>query len=272
LAALKEKSWATGCYAGLGSDGVEFASSHALFTASFTLSEEGMKHWEEVVTIVFSYIGMLRHYCDHDLLPEWIQEELRLTCEIAYRYSDEEDPVDFVERLADRLAPHFKFPSERLLDGRDLVFDYDERAIQNLLDNYFTPKNVRIDLMSSNYGREGVEDSEGHVQTVGNGSFDPIQLGEPLEEPMFGTHYWCHDIPDDTLEKWDQAAKPHLPPPTSLLNLPPKNPYIPVNLGLKSLPADDGDHPLLNSSLKLCVSVGKQKVRQFINNFSRQVR
>jgi len=267
LASLKKKSWVTDCFAGVGSEGVEFASSHALFVATFSLSEEGMDHWEDICREVFSYIGMLRYLCDNDQLPEWIHEELKLTHEVSYRFSDEEDPQDFVERIADRLAPHFNVPADRLLDGRDLLFDYDEGAIKDLLDNYFTPSNTRIDLMSSHFGREADFSNGGDgTHKVADGSFDPTTAGKPLEEPNFGTHYWCHDIPKATIEQWSQAAEPQLLSPDSMLALPPKNPYVPEKLDLKPLPEDDSDHPLLNSSLKLCVSVGKRKVRNWRQN------
>jgi nardilysin len=277
LSALKRKSWVTECYAGVGTDGVEFASSHALFAVSFSLSEEGMNHWEEIIQQVFCYIGMLRYLCDNAQLPEWIHEELRLTHDVGYRYCDEENPEEFVERIADRLAPHFQCPADRLLDGRDLLFDYDEGLIKDLLDNSFTASNIRVDIMSSQFGREGdfgmdAEDegkkdeevsppAPAHV--VVDGPFDPKTAGKPLEEPFFGTHYWCNDISESTIKAWAAAAEPQMPPSESMLSLPPKNPYVPARLDLKPLPPDDSDHPLLNSSLKLCVSVGKRKVSLF---------
>ncbi|KAI2493160.1 metalloendopeptidase [Fragilaria crotonensis] len=149
LASLKKKSLVTSCYAGVGTEGVECASSHALFVVSCSLSEEGMNHWQDVVQEVFAYIGMLRYLCENGQLPEWIHEELKLTHAVSYQYSDEENPQEFVERIADRLAPHFNTPADRLLDCRDLFFDYDEGAIKDLLDNHLTPSNTRIDLMSS---------------------------------------------------------------------------------------------------------------------------
>ncbi|KAI2493159.1 metalloendopeptidase [Fragilaria crotonensis] len=76
---------------------------------------------------------------------------------------------------------------------------------------------------------------------------------------MFGTRYWVEDIANETLEQWSNAATPQLPPSESMLALPPKNPFVPEKLALKLLPEDDSDHPLLNSSLKLCISVGKRK-------------
>lgn len=270
LASLKKKSLVTSCYAGVGSEGVEYASSHALFVVNCSLSEEGMNHWQDIVQEVFAYIGMLRYLCDNGQLPEWINDELKLTHAVSYQYSDEENPQEFVERIADRLAPHFNTPAERLLDCRDLFFDYDEGAIKDLLDNYLTPSNTRIDLMSSLFGREAIpvsssgdEEKEGAPppREVPLGSFDPALAGTPLEEPMFGTHYWCEDIASETMEQWSNAATPQQLPLDSMLALPPKNPFVPEILALKSLPADDSDHPLLNSSLKLCISVGKRKVR-----------
>ena len=273
LASLKEKSWATGCYVGVGSEGVEYASSHALMIASFSLSEEGMNHWEDVVNEVYRYIGMLRHYCEGDGLPGWIYEELRLTHEVAYLYGDEEAPEDLVEHFAERMAPHFQIPPERFLDGQDLLFEHDSAAVKDLLNNYLTPSNMRVDIMSSKFGRAAEFDKKannGEDEDDTNGDEDkpsdsekPLvdmsQFGEHEVEPMFGTPYWCSDIAEATIKQWAQSSEPKNPSEPSSLSLPPKNLFVPEKLDLKPLPADDGDHPLLNSSLKLCVTVGRKK-------------
>jgi hypothetical protein len=85
--------------------------------------------------------------------------------------------------------------------------------------------------------------------------------GPPMTEPMFGTKFWCNEIPSVTLQEWSNAAVAQLPPDSSMLTLPPVNPFIPVDFELKALPADDAHHPLVNCSLKLCITVGKKKVR-----------
>jgi nardilysin len=256
LAYLKKKSWVTSCYAGVGSEGLEFASTHALFVMSFSLSEDGVAHWKQICLEVFTYIGMLRYLLYHQELPLWIYEELKVTHEVSYQFSNEESPSDFVERLADRLAPHFNTPPERLLDSRDLIFEYDEVAIQDLLDNYLTPPNTRVDLMSSHFGRQ---------RDFGNQEESELQKGneikdKPSMEPMFETYYWVEDIAEDIITQWSKAAEPRMPPQDSMLSLPPINPFVPKNLELKTLPDDDTDHPLLNASLKLCIGIGKQKV------------
>jgi nardilysin len=261
LAYLKKKSWVTSCYAGVGSEGLEFASSHALFVMSFSLSEDGVAHWKQICLEVFTYIGMLRYLLSHHEMPAWIYEELKVTHEVSYRFSSEESPSDFVERVADRLAPHFNTPPERLLDCRDLIFEYNEVAIQDLLDNYLTPSNTRVDLMSSHFGRQS--DFGGHEEIGQENNLtchDPKISGRPAMEPMFETYFWVEDIPEDTIAEWSKVAEPRMPHLDSMLSLPPINPFVPQNLELKKLPDHDSDHPLLNASLKLCIGVGKQKV------------
>jgi secreted Zn-dependent insulinase-like peptidase len=129
LSSLKEKTWVTACYAGVGGEGLENASSHALFALTFSLSIDGVSQWRAIVTEVYRYIGMLRHYAV-DSLPEWIHEELRSIHELSYRYADESSPDDFVQELAEELAPHLAMPPERLLDGSELLFDYDPDEIK----------------------------------------------------------------------------------------------------------------------------------------------
>jgi nardilysin len=129
LSSLKKKSWATACFAGVGSEGLESASSHALFTLTFSLSKEGVQHWREIVTQVYRYIGMLRYYASNEL-PGWIHQELKSIHELSYRYADEPSADDFVQDLAGELAPHNNLPPERLLDGSELLFDYDPDEIK----------------------------------------------------------------------------------------------------------------------------------------------
>ena len=88
-----------------------------------------MNHWASIVSELYQYVGMLRHYCRQGL-PQWIYEELRSIQEVSHRYCDEQSPEDLVETLAQELAPHYNLPSDRLLDGSALLFDYDPDTIQ----------------------------------------------------------------------------------------------------------------------------------------------
>lgn len=87
----------------------------------------------------YRYIGMLRYYASSpEGLPEWIHEELRSIHELSYRFADEQSSDDFVQELAERLAPHNCMPPERLLDGSELLFDYDplEIKVRRLASDY----------------------------------------------------------------------------------------------------------------------------------------
>ena len=289
LASLKEKSWATACCAGVGDEGYENASSHALFIVSVTLSEEGVSHWEEIVCELYRYIGMLRYHCEKGL-PTWIFEELQSIQEVAHRYDNEPSPEDLVEILAEAIAPSVAMPPERILDGNSLLFEYDPDAIkvrqarwsktflfmvnlnfksfQNLVDNFFTPYNARLDMASTKFGRavdyenkEIISDGKDSMIPPSDELFDPVESAlPPQREPIFGTCYWCQQISQSKLHEWSEFSKPQLPPPESNLSLPPKNPFIPARFSLKPLPPADCDHPLLNCSIKLQITVGKRKV------------
>ena len=91
--------------------------------------------------------------------------------------------------------------------------------------------------------------------------FDSSRSGPPMQEPVFGTHYWCQQLSDSLIEEWTRLSQPQLPPDGSSLALPMRNPFIPVQFELKELPTADCDHPLLNCSIKLQVHLGKRKVR-----------
>ena len=234
-----------------------------------------MEHWAEVVSELYQYVGMLRYYCQQEL-PKWIFDELQSIQEVSHRYSDEQAPEDLVETLAEELAPHFQTPPDRLLDGTALLFDYDPETIRNLVDTYFTPENARLDISSSMFGRSSDYDSiesesfdkdrlvlldpAGFDDAGKLRLFDPVNAGPPSTEPIFGTRYWCQSLPESLLQEWSDLSKPQLPPPDSMLALPPQNPYVPARFDLKPLPPSDCHHPLLNCSIKLQISVGKKKV------------
>lgn len=199
--------------------------------------------------------------------------------------------------LIGSMCPWWNLPDERLLDGDSLLFgdEVDNLVVKDLLFNYITPRNARIDLMSSLFGRDGDEEiseasnKDNEVINDQDGehhrSFDVAKAGPPMIEPRFGTKFWTESISNDTIQQWSDSAKPQIPSPDLMLDLPPQNPFIPTNLDLKPLPGtimsqntfignvtsyrylnlvcssldDDAAHPLLNCSVKVCITVGKKK-------------
>ena len=263
LSALKKKSWVTTCVAGGGSDGMESSSSHCLFTMTFTLSVEAVDQWHNIISALYQYIGMLRHYGTE--LPEWIYSELKSLHDFSYRFADERSPEDLVEGIVEDMAPHLNMPPERILDGNDLLYEFDPQEIQNLL-LLLDPKNARIDFMSSTFGRPS--EFEDDSKSVESGKvlepsvqFSLDKAGPPTKEPWFGTYYWVEDLDIDMVRGWSALASPQMPPQESMISLPPKNPFVPTSFEIRQTPPDDTDHPLLNCSLKFCITVGKKKVK-----------
>ena len=272
LSYFREQNWATGCSAGVGDD--QQASSHWMFTFSVSLSQNGAKEWKRVVDSIYQYLGMLRSYSsgDKDGWPQWIYEELKQIEKVAFLYSNEEAPEDVVCELVESMAPHYTVPPERVLDGFELLFEFDASGIQEILNVYMRPENCRIDLSSSHFGKYADMDSsidadstETRVQDLHvydeheinqNGSFDPEKCS-PQIEPNFQTIFWCSAVPESWLDEWSSLSQPQQP--SLPLALPPKNPFVPSRYDIKELPHGDSNHPLLNSTIKVCTSVGKTK-------------
>lgn len=306
LSVLKGRGWATSLSAGTGEDGLGDASTHALFSIEISLSKRGIRYWEDVVMVIFAYIGMLKfHFIEgHDGsektkkegLAPWIYEEMKMIADLSYQFADEGDVTDIVEEIAENMAPWAELPDERVLDGHALLFDdeVDNEMVKRLLFDYFTPENIRVDLMSSLFGGDSdeleeypvlqceeekkvdVDDYEeeetGYQPTI---DLECVEDGEPINsgeeppifdkeragpslEPRFGTKFWEEQISEDLIQRWIAAAMPRLPSSDELvIHLPPKNTYISTKFDLR--PADDVEHPLLNCCLKVCVTVGKKK-------------
>ena len=271
LSYLRDQGWATGCHAGVGEEGMEFASSHALFSMTIVLSETGLSHWRQVVKATYAYIGMLRWYSQSENgWPEWIYQELKQIEEVSHQYADEEPPDDLVENLAEELPPAYLLPPERLLDGSALFFRFDAEQVRRILDHDLQPENARIDLSSSTFGQYddylSIKVPEDATDTIirnldvipAEESFDPKTTERsPQIEPMFGTLFWCQGVSEDLIAEWKQAAAPQQP--MISVSLPPQNRFVPTRYDLKDLPVTDSRHPLVNSSIKVCTTVGKKK-------------
>ena len=230
------------------------------------LSEEGVSHWSEIVAVVYIYIGMFRHHCHSpDGLPSYIYDELKTIQKIAYEYQDEASPDELVELVAEASTCSY-LPADRLLDGNSVLQSFNGEAIRNLLDEYFTPMNSRVDLTSSTFGRDADfvnsssnddddddddDDAVMEEMASSNGKEERFEstkkkYGDPKQEFNFGTRYWCEDIDAGVLAEWEYISQPRIAPASSLLELPPLNPFLPAKLGLKPLPdaEDDAHHPL----------------------------
>lgn len=116
LSALKSRGqgWANGLSASLYASYTDFAC----FNVSIELTDEGVGHVDDIVSCVFSYIGMLLR----EGPKEWIGAEYKDICDMNFRFLEKTEPSQYVVRLASSMqtcAP------EHTISGTDLIFTQD---------------------------------------------------------------------------------------------------------------------------------------------------
>ncbi|TKR69956.1 hypothetical protein L596_022039 [Steinernema carpocapsae] len=195
LSQLKHRGWATGLTAGPRTvcRGVGF------FDIQVELSEEGLKHVDEVVELAFHEIGTVKSAG----AQKWIQEEIAGLGEIRFRFKDKENPMDYVVSLAGALQD---VSFDDVLTHNHLVEKFDADLIEKLV-GQLTPRNMNYYVVS----RKAVE------------------TGNFTKEQYYGTPYQKTKINEDQIAKFEEALKT----PHESLYLPEKNEYIPSKFDLR---------------------------------------
>ncbi|GJQ75861.1 hypothetical protein Trydic_g17927 [Trypoxylus dichotomus] len=205
LSFLKKKVWALGIFSGNDESGSDHNSIYSLFTITIVLTKDGLKNLDEVIAAVYSYLRLL-----NEMGPqERIFKEIQLVEDTSFKFTEEEDPIDFVEELAECMQV---YPSEYYLAGGELYFEYDPKAIEMVMSH------LRVDKMNI------------MVLT----SSLPHDLDYDQLEPWFSINYAAKDVPDAWKEKWSNVS---VYPDFAL---PSENPYLTNDFSI--LP----DHPYLS--------------------------
>ncbi|KAF3666553.1 Zinc-metallopeptidase, peroxisomal [Capsicum annuum] len=191
---LKKLAWATSLWAGESSGGHHFS----FFEVYISLTDAGHDHFEDVVGLVFKYIGLLRQAgaC------KWIYDELSALSETNFHYQDKGSPIGYVVYVASNMQ---FYPPIDWLVGSSLPSRFSPEIIEAVL-NDLTPQNVRIIWVSTKF--EGNTDST---------------------EPWYGTAYSVEKITSSTIEQWMEKA------PDGNLHLPVPNMFIPTDLSIKTV-------------------------------------
>ncbi|KAK0408400.1 hypothetical protein QR680_003933 [Steinernema hermaphroditum] len=196
LSELKRRGWATGLSAGPRT----VARGIGFFDVQIELSEEGLKHAEEVIELIFHEIGTVKSAG----AQKWIQDEIAGLGEIRFRFKDKESPLNYVTSLSGTLQD---VPFEDVLSHNHLVEKYDPALIEKLV-GQLTPHNMNYYVISKK----------------------TADLGNLTKEPHYGTEYKKSKLCEATIEKWEKA----LVTPHEGLYLPEKNEYIPSKFDLRA--------------------------------------
>ncbi|KAJ3072227.1 Insulinase (Peptidase M16) [Podochytrium sp. JEL0797] len=139
LALLKQKGWAQDLSAGASSGAVNFA----FFKISVGLTALGSQHCEEIVTMVFEYIEMLRQKG----VQAWIFDECQTLSEVRFRFEEKRNPASFASRVAGDLHD---YPGKHILNGPSVMFEMNESQIQEVL-GALRVDNFRLTLISPDF-------------------------------------------------------------------------------------------------------------------------
>ncbi|KAL0797443.1 hypothetical protein Bca101_052617 [Brassica carinata] len=204
LSFLKGKGWATSLSAGVGDDGINRSSLAYVFGMSIHLTDSGLEKIYDIIGYIYQYLKLLR-----DASPqEWIFKELQDIGNMDFRYAEEQAADDYAAELSENMLA---YPVEHIIYGDYVYQTWDPKMIEDLM-GFFTPKNMRIDVVSKS-----------------------IKSEEFQTEPWFGSNYIVEDVPLALMETWSNPSEVD-----KSLHLPSENQFIPSDFSIRAT-SFDGD-------------------------------
>lgn len=248
LAALKARGEATAIVAGVSHEGYDSSTGLALFTLTVTLTEAGVRAWEEIVGVVYAYLGAIRRAG----WQRWVYEELAAIARMQYTYQEEVETGELVEHLAVGLLPMYGLERTEFLEAPFLLRDWRPEWLEAILVALSDPTRCRVDVASSRFGRAGAWEAGPSAQVpekAGDGETGVIEGISVETEPRFGVHFTRERLAPPTLQAWKDifnraATGDALPGNHPALFLPQPNPFIATDLTVKALPLPlEGSNP-----------------------------
>nr|CDJ85655.1 Peptidase M16 domain containing protein [Haemonchus contortus] len=205
LSELKRLGWVSSLSAGEST----LAKGMSTFDIHVDLSVDGLNHTEDIVSLVFNYIGLLKRTG----AAKWVQDELSELGELKFRFKDKENPLSLATKLASELK---LVPFKDILSWHYLLTEFKPDRIMEILD-MLTPQNMFYMVISKNFsGQEG-----------------------NTEEPVYGTEMRISSINEGTMNRFQAAIETVHP----ALHMPEKNEYIPTKFDQKPREAVKSEHP-----------------------------
>lgn len=136
LAKLKHEQWGMDLTAGSGINGSNFKD----FNIRISLTALGEKHIDDIIAVVFSYIGLLKS----SPLPAHYYQEKQAIAELSFNYHEKVRPLDNVSQLVVNMQ---HYPEEDYIFGDYIMSGMNETNITHLL-SYLSADNLRITHVS----------------------------------------------------------------------------------------------------------------------------
>ncbi|XP_041369113.1 insulin-degrading enzyme-like [Gigantopelta aegis] len=191
LSELKNKGWVNTLVGGYQNG----AKGFGFFILNVDLTEEGQEHVEDIISLAYQYINMLRR----EGVKEWIFKECQEIDAMRFRFKDKEKPRGYTSHISSLLH---RFPLKEVLSGEQLLTEYRPDLVQMVLDK-LVPENMRVLVVSKKF--EGQTDKK---------------------ETWYGTDYKMERIPSSLIEIWNNGGY------HENLRLPDRNEFIASNFDI----------------------------------------
>uniref|UniRef100_A0A0K2SYP7 Metalloproteaselike [Tribolium castaneum] n=1 Tax=Lepeophtheirus salmonis TaxID=72036 RepID=A0A0K2SYP7_LEPSM len=203
LSELRARGWANGLESGEKFETRGFS----FFCVSVDLTEIGINHTDEIMSLIFQYIELIRR----EGLQKWIFDQWKEIKATHFKYLDKSKPYNFVTSLSTCLQ---KYPMNEALCGPYLIDDWDPELVNMVLD-YLCPQKVRIFVVGKMFENKATE-----------------------TEKWYGTKYYQEKINSNLIKEWSESKMicPNL-------KLPETNSFISKNFDLVKREPGQGKFP-----------------------------
>jgi insulysin len=168
------------------------------------LTEDGLKHYQDVVLTVFQYISMMRE----NPPLEWMFEEAKTISDVNFRFKQKSPASRFTSRISSQMQKT-DLPRKWLLSGTSKLRKFDPKGIVQAM-QYLRDDNFRLNIIGQDY---------------------PITFDQ--KEKWYGTEYKVEKIPPDFSSAIRQALESSASERPPALHLPHKNEFIPMRLDVE---------------------------------------
>lgn len=186
---LKDKGWINALSAGNGLE----TKNAATFEISFDLTENGLKHIDDISILSFQAINMIKKTG----IEQWRHDEIRNMNELNFRFREKGEPSSEVVSLSSNL--HI-YPENMVIKGPYYSGEFDKDLVLDMIER-LTPDNMRMVVTAK-------------------------ELNTSRIEPLYNTPYDLEKLTAKFKKKLANAGQ------SARLSLPKINPFIPEDTDL----------------------------------------
>ncbi|MDC0598725.1 insulinase family protein, partial [Gammaproteobacteria bacterium] len=190
LSLLKEKGWVNSLSAGGGMS----YRDNATFSISVGLTEEGVNRVDEISSLVFQFIDLVKR----EGIQAWLFNEQKSMAELSFLFQEPAQPISYVSSMSRRLQ---EYPAAEIITASYAYDDFDAQLLDGIL------AQLRPDNVLLTYTSQGVSTNK--------------------VEANFGAEYSYNSLSEERIARWRHG----LIEPALVITTP--NPFLPENLDLK---------------------------------------